>query len=630
MSPRVLIRRIGGDLGRLWVPLLSTDVLTKLLVLAIVTPATALALRLFLMLAGQGEVVADEEILGFALSPVGLATLLSVGALVLAAVFLEHATLIVVGLMGVERETVRARDALWSAARRFPGLVRLGLAMLIRTLPVLLPLAAVLGGLFLWLLADYDINYYLSVRPREWRLALGLGGAAGLVAAMALLYLCAGWFLAIPILILRGVSPRDALAHSGALVARRRRQVVGWVVLWILATAGAGFGATAIIALGTRLAALSGSLGLGAVAAVLVLLLLLTFLVNALVSFFSAGALSLLVVALFRDWAEAPEEEIGSWMARESVAVPGSGGLGSFRHGRAVLLAGGVALALIAVVGAREAAARLRVESEPLVIAHRGSSAEAPENTMAAIELALDQGADWVEIDVQETADGRIVVAHDRDLRRVGGASVRIGQATWSEIEPVDVGSAFDPRFAGERVPLLEEVLEAARDRAGVVIELKYYGHEQEFERRVVDIVERVGAEDRVRLMSLKLEGVRALKALRPDWNVGLLTAVAVGDLLRLEGIDFHAVNAQLATAPFLRRAHSHGTEVFVWTVNDPINVAVLSGKGVDGIITDVPEVAARAIADHRELSALERFVFLLAYRLELVEVEEPSSEEDA
>ena len=121
MSLRVLIRRIGGGLGRLWAPLLVADVLTKLVVLAMVAPATALALRLFLLLAGRGDVVADEEILSFALSPVGLATLLSVGALVLAAVFLEHATLIVVGLMGLERDRVRARDAIWSSARRFPG-----------------------------------------------------------------------------------------------------------------------------------------------------------------------------------------------------------------------------------------------------------------------------------------------------------------------------------------------------------------------------------------------------------------------------------------------------------------------------------------------------------------------------
>ncbi len=630
MNLRALIRRIGGDLGRLWAPLLVADVLTKLLILAMVAPATAFALRLFLLLGRRGDVVADEEILNFVLSPVGLATLLSVGALVLAAIFLEHATLVVVGLMGLERDRVRARDAIWSSARRFPGLARLGLLMLVRMLPVLIPLAAVLGGLFIWLLSEYDINYYLAVRPREWRLALALGGTAGLVAALALLHMIAGWFLAIPMVIVRGSSPGDALQASGGLVRGRRARLVGLVVLWILATVGAGFGASAVIAAATRVAELSSSMGLGVVAAVLVLLLLLTVLVNALVSYLSAGALALLVVALFREWLEGSKEEIGAWMARESVSVPASGKLAGFRHGRAVLVAGGLALALIAILGAVEASERFRIESEPVVIAHRGSSAEAPENTMAAIELALEQGSDWVEVDVQETADGRIVVVHDRDLRRVGGASVRIGGATWPEIEPVDVGSAFDPRFAGERVPLLEEVLEAARDRAGVIIELKYYGHEQDFERRVVDIVERAGMEDQVRLMSLKLEGVRTVKGLRPDWTVGLLTAVAVGDLLRLEGVDFHAVNSQLATAAFLRRAHSRGTEVFVWTINDPITVAVLSGKGVDGIITDVPAAAARAILDHMELTSLERFVFWLAYELELVEVEEPSSEEEA
>jgi glycerophosphoryl diester phosphodiesterase len=136
--------------------------------------------------------------------------------------------------------------------------------------------------------------------------------------------------------------------------------------------------------------------------------------------------------------------------------------------------------------------------------------------------------------------------------------------------------------------------------------------------------------EDQVKFMSLKLSGVRALKSMRPDWTVGLLTAVAVGDILRLDGIDFHAVNAGLATIPFMRRAHARGIDVYIWTVNNPLSVSALTAKGADGIITDVPAAANRALAEHLELSALERLVFLLAYSLELVEVEEPSSEDEA
>jgi glycerophosphoryl diester phosphodiesterase len=630
MEPRARIRRMVRDLGRLWKPFLVTDVLTKLLVFAILAPGTALAASLFLRLGGRGGVIADEEILDFALSPVGLLAILSLGSLTLAVIFLEHAVLVVAAILGTEREEVRARDAIWSAARRFPSLIRLGLAMLLRALPILLPPLLVAAGAYLWLLAEFDINFYLAVRPPEWRLALLLAGWTTFVAALFMLRLAAGWFLAIPIFLTEGTSPRTALAASRASIGGRRFQVIGWILGWVMATLLAGIFLTAVLSLVPRLVAVSELSSLPLAAALLTVLFLVTAAGNALVSFFSASALALLVVGFYEEWGEDSADGIRAFVARDSVGTPGSAPLGGFRHGKAALAAGAVALALVGGLGIAQVMDRLGSRDEALVIAHRGSSADAPENTMAAVRLALDQGADWVEIDVQEAADGRIVVIHDRDLSRVGGVGIRIGAATWPEIAPVDVGSWFAPSFSGERVPLLEDVLEASRDRAGVVIELKYYGHEQDFERRVVEIVERLEMEDQVKLMSLHLSGVRALKAMRPDWTVGLLTAVAVGDVLRLDGIDFHAVNAGLATIPFMRRAHARGIDVYIWTVNNPLSVSALTAKGADGIITDVPAAANRALAEHLELSALERLVFLLAYSLELVEVEEPSSEDEA
>ncbi len=187
---------------------------------------------------------------------------------------------------------------------------------------------------------------------------------------------------------------------------------------------------------------------------------------------------------------------------------------------------------------------------------------------MAAFRQAIVDGADWIEIDVQETADGEVVVAHDSDFMKLSGNPLKIWDATLADLTDIDIGSWVDPKFSDERVPTLTDVLRLCKDKIGVNIELKYYGHDQQLEQRVVDIVEAEQMADQVMVMSLKPEGVAKMKALRPNWRCGLLLSVYVGKLKNIEA-DFLAVNSKFATRNFVRRAHKLEKEVFVWTVND-------------------------------------------------------------
>ena len=248
-----------------------------------------------------------------------------------------------------------------------------------------------------------------------------------------------------------------------------------------------------------------------------------------------------------------------------------------------------------------------------VVIAHRGAAASAPENTLASVERAIDQGADYVEIDVQETADDQIAVLHDSDLMKVAGVDLKIWDATLERLAGIDIGSWFAPEFHGERVPLLREVLERARDRARVMIELKYYGHDIALAQRVVDIVEGLGQAGNVVAMSLEYDQVRKMRELRPKWTLGLLTAKAVGDLTTLDA-DFLAVNAGIATRSFVRRAHARGKKVYVWTINDPVQMFRMLNLGVDGLITDKPAIARWVIERRSRLSSAERLLVGLAF----------------
>ena len=122
---------------------------------------------------------------------------------------------------------------------------------------------------------------------------------------------------------------------------------------------------------------------------------------------------------------------------------------------------------------------------------------------MAAVIKAIEDGADWVEIDVQETADGEVIVAHDSDFMKLAGVDLKVWNATMGDLAGIDIGSSFDPAYAAERTPTLRDVLVAARGKSKVMIELKYYGHNVDLEDRVARIVEETAMTYQIAVMSL-------------------------------------------------------------------------------------------------------------------------------
>jgi glycerophosphoryl diester phosphodiesterase len=127
-----------------------------------------------------------------------------------------------------------------------------------------------------------------------------------------------------------------------------------------------------------------------------------------------------------------------------------------------------------------------------------------------------------------------------------------------------------------------------------------------------VDIVERAGMESQIVVMSLKYEAVQKMHQLRPEWTIGLLTATAVGDLTRLDA-SFLAVHTGLARPSFIRAAHKSGKDVYVWTVNDPVQMSVMMTKQVDGLITDEPALAKRVLELRKEMNPVERLLLSLS-----------------
>ena len=166
-----------------------------------------------------------------------------------------------------------------------------------------------------------------------------------------------------------------------------------------------------------------------------------------------------------------------------------------------------------------------------------------------------------------------------------------------------------------ERVPTLTEALAACKGRSRVVVELKSYGHAQRLEERVAAIVEAAGMQRDCVFMSLDHAMVHRMKELRPSWRCGVLAAKAVGDLTALDA-DFLAVESKMATRKFVKKAHAAGKDVYVWTMNDPAGMLGAMSRGVDGLITDQPDIARRVVKRREAMSDAQRVLVALLVRL--------------
>ncbi|HEX8992921.1 MAG TPA: glycerophosphodiester phosphodiesterase family protein [Anaerolineales bacterium] len=239
----------------------------------------------------------------------------------------------------------------------------------------------------------------------------------------------------------------------------------------------------------------------------------------------------------------------------------------------------------------------------PVVLAHRGDRAHAPENTLPSFELAFSHGADAIELDAKLTADGHIVVFHDATLERTTNGKGRVARKALTELRVLDAGSYFSEGFRGERIPLLEEVFDALGKKLIINVELKNYDTPgDDLVERVCDLVVKCGLQERVIFSSFLARNLNKARRLLPGVPRGLLAArhlagawarsfgFSFGDYALLnpciDDVDSHAV----------QRVHRLRRRMFVWTVNKAEDIKRLNGWGVDGIFTDDPALAIQAL----------------------------------
>jgi glycerophosphoryl diester phosphodiesterase len=231
----------------------------------------------------------------------------------------------------------------------------------------------------------------------------------------------------------------------------------------------------------------------------------------------------------------------------------------------------------------------------PVVIAHRGNSAHAPENTLAAFVSAAEKGADAIEFDVKLTSDGQVIVLHDPSVDRTTNGTGKVAQISLSALQALDAGAWFSDQFRGERVPTLAEVLESVGRRLHLNIELTNYSTPgDDLVPRVVELVRKHGLEERVLFSSFFVKNLTKARKLLPAVARALLvlpgTLGIIGRSISWRG-DYFALHPNLASmsSRLVDRVHAGGKRVQVWTVNTEMDQARMTSLGVDGIITDDP-----------------------------------------
>lgn len=243
-----------------------------------------------------------------------------------------------------------------------------------------------------------------------------------------------------------------------------------------------------------------------------------------------------------------------------------------------------------------------RVPGEPpVLIAHRGCSASAPENSLASIRRALEHGIPWVEVDVHLSADDEVVVIHDRTLRRTTSGRGPVRAHSYDALRTLDAGSWFDPSFAGERIPRLSDVLQLIGETARLNIEVKTFlvgrGSRRHLAEHVLSVIERSRAAQRVLITSFDHRLLRTIRDLDPIIPLGVLFSWP-RDVLQTPtrlagaaGAKVFVCDKRRLDATMLTDAHANDIAVFVYTVNDPVTAGRFASMGVDGLISDCPDV---------------------------------------
>jgi len=559
-----------------------------------------LTMHLHYLLFGA-KLIDSTELVNYFLSPRGMfATLFGVW-LTISLRILEEAGLQTVIIQALAGRQLTGLEALRLVVSRMPHLLLTAAISTVFLFALASPVIGV-GAWFVWrLLPRHDINYYLAEWPPEFVFAVGLLLIVSIPVTVVVFRIAVRWRMVIAVSMSENVTPWGAFLRSIQLAKGHWWQIAGAWILVTLVIALLGIASWWIGELFSwsirRWIGAGTTIGFGVYVAVLIGRMLVTVAVNLFGCYFNAAVLSNLYFRLRKSHgesiAEAPSVSTDQAHRRRSTG--------------ALLFV--VILIVVAFSGSCWSGLSELFDKRVVnVTVHRGLTVNAVENTLEAIEGSIEEGAQYVEIDVQLSADGFVVLKHDRDFSRLAGIHRNVREMTWDEMSEIELRQSRDGQTITGRVATLAEALQTAQNRIRINIELKYFGDDQpELARRVVEEVRAAEMLDHVIVQSFKYDALQEIRQLEPRIPIGYLFAVRGRRPPRLE-VDFLSAQSSRVNWSMVDMARRHGQEVHVWTVNTRQDAQRCLELGVDNLITDEPSIMLQQIDEWTTLSPYDRF----------------------
>lgn len=602
-SPAVLFGKGGTSVVQFWVgmrrltahwkPLILFEILWKLVTLLVIAPACAGLIQLAIHLA-KLKYLTTSNLLQFLRSPWTI--LLLAVLLLLAALYTLFEIAAVCTCFRQSRfQKVRTtlgrmvRSGLQSVQHFFRG----GGPFLVLHLLVLIPLMqfSATSGIFTAMGIPDFLAYYMT--KKEFLLPI-------YVAAIILCCLLSvRWVFSSVLFTQNQCSYRSARATSVQLVRGRFWQTFFSVLVWNCCYFAALLVFLCMITVVVLMVIrATGSDDLIMSQAMRILKLLIQIVLWSFSFFATPICMAHLTALLEKRCVQMPEVVLPEPIPLSRSAKP-------FRRSTAVLTACcftvaalGLNLSYVYSVFTGKANFRLALFQNPTVMAHRGLSADAPENTLYAFSDAISVGADFIELDVQQTRDGVLVVMHDSNLKRTTGVNKDIWDVDYADIQNLDAGSWFDPAYANARIPTLEETLQFVDKRAKLNIEIKPTKHGSDtLEQDVAELITRYQYTDACYVTSFSYGSLKKVKEANPEIRTGYLMSVAYGQFYSLKYADAFSLNKVFVTSQVVNAAHQQGKQIFAWTVNGMSEVRSLCNLHVDSIITDDPVMVQNVIS---------------------------------
>lgn len=553
------------------------EMIYKLACLLFFVPINYIVLNRFLKDIGA-TTVSNKDLIKLALNSYGAIYLILIMIISFIALFIEVGILTFIADKSHRREKAGIIEAVVNVFGIFPGFPSLYMVLFILLAGIIGPFTGT--GLCSSLVSRFTIPAFIKLAIFNTSIGKTIYYC---VLAVLVLFLMR-WILSIPVMVVENVSFKKAFRKARNIYRKNRMKIFLYMLLWI----GLSYVVRFIF--------------LGGVAGLTTLILgwcqsnyeLSSFTMSAgiVVFFIIYMTFSMVLVPLFMSFLIEIYYELRKDEAEDRIFIS----MDYYKdrkiyrwavlHRRRII---GIVSVLFLITSSSMGLSTVinnAINKDVVITAHRGSSQEAPENSISALKQSISDGADYMELDVRLTSDGEVVVFHDGSLKRMTGISNSIENMTFNEVREVNLGRYCSDKYDGEKIPTLKEMLRGARNKIKLNIELKTVNKDETLPLKVVELIKEFNMEDQIVVQSQDYDSLQVVKDNDPLISVGFILTLGFGDYSKLN-VDFVSVEYQMLKKDLVYSMHALGKEVYVWTLNDKKKIENAIKLGADNIITD-------------------------------------------